>query len=84
ILNSVNLEDGLEKFDRVASLARQHGAALVALTIDEDKEAGMAKTPERKVEIALRMYERLTQVHGIPGSSILFDLLTFPITQGDE
>ena len=84
ILNSVNLEDGLEKFDRVASLARQHGAALVALTIDEDKEAGMAKTPERKVEIALRMYERLTQLHGIPGSSILFDLLTFPITQGDE
>ncbi|HEU4743131.1 MAG TPA: methionine synthase [Meiothermus sp.] len=84
ILNSVNLEDGLEKFDKVASLARRHGAALVALTIDEDKEAGMAKTPERKVEIALRMYERLTQVHSIPGSSILFDLLTFPITQGDE
>lgn len=84
ILNSVNLEDGLEKFDKVASLARQHGAALVALTIDEDKEAGMAKTPERKVEIALRMYERLTQLHGIPPSSILFDLLTFPITQGDE
>ena len=84
ILNSVNLEDGLEKFDKVASLARRHGAALVALTIDEDKEAGMAKTPERKVEIALRMYERLTRVHGIPGSSILFDLLTFPITQGDE
>jgi 5-methyltetrahydrofolate--homocysteine methyltransferase len=84
ILNSVNLEDGLEKFDRIAALAKQHGAALVALTIDEDKEAGMAKTPERKVEIALRMYERLTQVHGIPGSSILFDLLTFPITQGDE
>ncbi|WP_412917821.1 methionine synthase [Meiothermus sp.] len=84
ILNSVNLEDGLEKFDRIAALAKQHGAALVALTIDEDKEAGMAKTPERKVEIALRMYERLTRVHGIPGSSILFDLLTFPITQGDE
>ncbi|RDI96218.1 methionine synthase [Meiothermus sp. QL-1] len=84
ILNSVNLEDGLEKFDRIARLAKAHGAALVALTIDEDKEAGMAKTPERKVEIALRMYERLTRVHGIPGSSILFDLLTFPITQGDE
>ncbi|MDW8425208.1 MAG: methionine synthase [Meiothermus sp.] len=84
ILNSVNLEDGLEKFDRVAALAKRHGAALVALTIDEDKEAGMAKTVERKVEIALRMYERLTQVHGIPGESLLFDLLTFPITQGDE
>nr|WP_243454918.1 methionine synthase [Meiothermus sp. CFH 77666] len=84
ILNSVNLEDGLEKFDRVAALAKRHGAALVALTIDEDKEAGMAKTVERKVEIALRMYERLTQVHGIMGEAILFDLLTFPITQGDE
>ncbi len=84
ILNSVNLEDGLEKFDRIAALAKRHGAALVALTIDEDKEAGMAKTVERKVEIALRMYERLTKVHGIPGHSILFDLLTFPITQGDE
>lgn len=84
ILNSVNLEDGQEKFDRVAALAKRHGAALVALTIDEDKEAGMAKTVERKVEIALRIYERLTQVHGIAGESILFDLLTFPITQGDE
>jgi len=84
ILNSVNLEDGLPKFDKVASLARRHGAALVALTIDEDKEAGMAKSPERKVEIALRMYERLTKVHGIAGESLLFDLLTFPITQGDE
>ena len=84
ILNSVNLEDGLPKFDKVASLARKHGAALVALTIDEDKEAGMAKSPERKVEIALRMYEHLTQVHGIAGESLLFDLLTFPITQGDE
>lgn len=84
ILNSANLEDGIEKFDKVAALASRHGAALVALTIDEDKEAGMAKTPERKVEIALRMYERLTTVHGISGGSILFDLLTFPITQGDE
>jgi len=84
ILNSVNLEDGLRKFDQVAALAKRHGAALVALTIDEDKEAGMAKTLERKVEIALRMYERLTQLHGIPGNAILFDLLTFPITQGDE
>ncbi|MDX2008144.1 MAG: methionine synthase [Meiothermus sp.] len=84
ILNSVNLEDGLGKFDKVAGLAKEHGAALVALTIDEDKEASMAKTVERKVEIALRMYERLTQLHGISGDSILFDLLTFPITQGDE
>lgn len=84
IINSVNFEEGDEKFDRVCELAKQHGAALVALTIDEDKEASMAKTPERKLEIATRIYERITEKHGIPGSSILFDLLTFPITQGDE
>lgn len=84
ILNSINLEDGEAKFDRVAQLARQHGAALVALTIDEDRQASMAKTPQRKLEVAQRIYQRLTQVHGIAGSSILFDLLTFPITQGDE
>lgn len=81
ILNSVNLEDGLEKFDRVASLARAHGAALVALAIDEE---GMAKTREKKVEVAFRMYERLTEHHGLRPEDLLFDLLTFPITQGDE
>jgi 5-methyltetrahydrofolate--homocysteine methyltransferase len=84
IINSVNLEDGEEKFDLVCNLARKYGAALVALTIDEDKEAGMAKTVERKVEIAERIYRRITEHHGLPGSGILFDLLTFPITQGDE
>ena len=84
IINSVNLEDGEEKFDVVCNLARHYGAALVALTIDEDKEAGMAKSVERKVEIAERIYRRITEHHGLPGSGILFDLLTFPITQGDE
>ncbi len=81
ILNSANLEDGLEKFDRVASLAKAHGAALVVLTIDE---RGMAKTREEKVRVALRMYERLTLHHGFRPEDLLFDLLTFPITQGDE
>jgi 5-methyltetrahydrofolate--homocysteine methyltransferase len=84
IINSVNLEDGEEKFDLVCNLARRYGAALVALTIDEDKEAGMAKSVERKLAIAERMYRRITEHHGLPGSGILFDLLTFPITQGDE
>jgi 5-methyltetrahydrofolate--homocysteine methyltransferase len=84
IINSVNLEDGEGKFDVVCQLARQYGAALVALTIDEDKEAGMAKSVERKLSIAERMYRRITEYHGLPGSCILFDLLTFPITQGDE
>jgi 5-methyltetrahydrofolate--homocysteine methyltransferase len=84
IINSVNLEDGEAKFDRVCALARRYGAALVALTIDEDREAGMAKTVARKVAIAERMYARITEKHGLPGSSVLFDLLTFPVTQGDE
>ncbi len=84
IVNSVNLEDGEEKFDRVCELAKTYGAALLALTIDEDREAGMAKSAERKLAIALRMHQRITQRHGLPGSGILFDLLTFPITQGDE
>ena len=81
LLNSANLEDGLEKFDRVASLAKAHGAALVVLTIDEK---GMAKTQKEKVQVALRMYERLTEHHGFRPEDLLFDLLTFPITQGDE
>lgn len=84
IINSVNLEDGEEKFDRICQLAKRYGAALVALTIDEDKAAGMAKSVERKLAIAERMYRRITEVNGLPGSAILFDLLTFPITQGDE
>ncbi|GDY11982.1 methionine synthase [Planctomycetota bacterium] len=83
IINSVNLEDGEEKLDAVCRLARTYGAALVALTIDEDREAGMAKTVERKVAIAERIHRLLTERHGIPSSSILFDLLTFPITSGD-
>ncbi|TFU17616.1 methionine synthase [Thermus tengchongensis] len=81
LLNSANLEEGLERFDRVASLAKAHGAALVALAIDEK---GMAKTREEKVRVALRMYERLTLHHGFRPEDLLFDLLTFPITQGDE
>ena len=81
LLNSANLEDGLERFDRVASLAKAHGAALVVLAIDEK---GMAKTREEKVRVALRMYERLTEHHGLRPEDLLFDLLTSPITQGDE
>jgi len=80
-VNSVNFEDGEERFDRVASLARAHGALVVALTIGE---GGMAKTVEEKVALARRMHRRLTEVHGFLESEIFFDLLTFPITQGDE
>ncbi|RLA72440.1 MAG: methionine synthase, partial [Epsilonproteobacteria bacterium] len=62
IINSVNLEDGIEKFDTVCQLAKKYGAALVCLTIDE---TGMAKTVERKLEVAERIYELATQKHGL-------------------
>jgi len=81
VINSVNFEDGEARFDRIAELARAHGAAVVALAIDEE---GMAKTVERKLEVARRIYRRLVEKHGFLPEDVLFDLLTFPITQGDE
>jgi len=81
IINSVNLEDGIEKFNAVCSLAKKFGAALVCLTIDEQ---GMAKTVERKLEVAERIYELATKKHGIRAENLVFDLLTFTLGSGDE
>jgi 5-methyltetrahydrofolate--homocysteine methyltransferase len=81
IINSVNLEDGVEKFDTVCALAKRFGASLVCLTIDE---TGMAKTQQQKVDIAERMYERATQNHGLASRDLVFDLLTFTVGSGDE
>lgn len=81
IINSVNLEDGIEKFDAVCSLAKKFGAALVCLTIDE---SGMAKTIEKKIEVAQRIYELATKKHGIKAQNLVFDLLTFTLGSGDE
>ncbi len=81
ILNSVNFEDGIEKFDKVCGLAKRYGASLVCLTIDEE---GMAKTKDKKVAVAERMYERATKVHGIDPQDLVFDLLTFTVGSGDE
>ncbi|MDP3587584.1 MAG: methionine synthase [Sulfuricurvum sp.] len=81
IINSVNLEDGIEKFDTVCAMAKKFGAALVCLTIDE---VGMAKTVERKLEIAERIYTLATEKHGINPEDLVFDLLTFTIGSGDE
>ncbi len=80
IINSVNLEDGIEKFDKVCSLAKRFGCALVCLTIDE---AGMAKTKAKKVEIAERIYQLATTKHGINAGDLVFDLLTFTVGSGD-
>ena len=82
IVNSINLEAGRDKADRVVPLATAHGAALIALTIDE---VGMAKTAERKLEIAKRITRaRLRRARARPASSLIFDALTFTLTTGDD
>jgi 5-methyltetrahydrofolate--homocysteine methyltransferase len=81
IVNSINLEAGRDKADRVVPLAKAHGAALIALTIDE---VGMAKTAERKVEIAKRLTELCCDEHGLDREALIFDLLTFTLTTGDD
>ncbi|MBL0687743.1 MAG: dihydropteroate synthase [Sulfurospirillum sp.] len=81
IINSVNLEDGEEKFDKVCQLAKRFGCALVCLAIDEK---GMAKTKQQKTDIAQRMYDLATQRHGIDPKNLVFDLLTFTVGSGDE
>jgi 5-methyltetrahydrofolate--homocysteine methyltransferase len=81
IVNSINLEAGRDKADVVIPLAKAHGAALIALTIDE---VGMAKTAERKVEIAKRIQEIACDEHGLDPEALIFDALTFTLTTGDE
>jgi 5-methyltetrahydrofolate--homocysteine methyltransferase len=81
IVNSVNLEAGRDKLDVVAPLAKAHGAALIALTIDE---VGMAKTAERKLEIAQRIVQLACDEHGLARDALIFDALTFTLTTGDE
>ncbi|MGQ0615095.1 MAG: methionine synthase [Planctomycetaceae bacterium] len=83
ILNSVNLEDGLERFERVVPLAKRYGAALVVGCIDEDKAQGMAVTRERKLAVARRSHEILTRQFGIEPEDIYFDPLVFPCATGD-
>ncbi len=81
IVNSINLEAGRDKLDRVVPIAKAHGAALIALTIDE---VGMAKTAERKLEIARRITELCCDEHGLDPETLIFDCLTFTLTTGDE
>src|SRR5437588_2003285 len=81
IVHSINLEAGREKADTVIPVARAHGAALIALTIDEE---GMAKTADRKVEVAKRIREIACDEHGLDPEVLIFDVLTFTLTTGDE
>jgi 5-methyltetrahydrofolate--homocysteine methyltransferase len=81
IVNSVNLEAGRAKLDRVVPIAMAHGAALIALTIDEE---GMAKTRERKLEVATRIRDMVCEEHGLDPELLIFDALTFTLTTGDD
>jgi 5-methyltetrahydrofolate--homocysteine methyltransferase len=81
VINSVNLEEGEERFREVAPLVRRYGAALVVGTIDE---RGMAVTMERKLEVALRCHDLLVNKYGIPEEDLIFDPLVFPAGTGDE
>ncbi|HTR60694.1 MAG TPA: methionine synthase [Candidatus Binataceae bacterium] len=86
IINSINLEDGedAERFQTVVRLARQYGAALIVMCIDEDKQQAQAITRERKVAIAERTYKLLTEKYGIEPEDIIFDPLVFPVGTGDK
>ncbi len=84
VINSVNYEDGdgpTSRFARIMPLVKEHGAAVVALTIDEE---GQARTAEWKVRVAKRLIEDLTKNWGISVGDIMIDTLTFPIATGQE
>jgi 5-methyltetrahydrofolate--homocysteine methyltransferase len=84
IINSINLEDGEEKFEKVVPIAHDFGAAVVCGCIDEDKLQAQAFTRERKLAIAQRSYKLLTEKYGLAPEDIIFDPLVFPCATGDE
>ncbi|MBI3091739.1 MAG: methionine synthase [Candidatus Tectomicrobia bacterium] len=81
VINSINFEDGEEPAAQRLELAKRFGAAVIALTIDEE---GMAKSAERKVAVARRLHDFACERHGLPPSDLLFDPLTFTICTGNE
>src|SRR5688500_8142587 len=80
IVNSINMENGRKRIDAVVPLAKKHGAALVALTIDE---IGMAKSRERKLEVAKKIYDIVVDEYGMSPSDLIYDALTFTLATGD-
>jgi 5-methyltetrahydrofolate--homocysteine methyltransferase len=81
IINSINMENGRDRIEAYVPLAVEHGAALVALTIDE---AGMAKTREEKVRVARRIHDICVDEYGLASEDLIFDALTFTLATGDE
>jgi 5-methyltetrahydrofolate--homocysteine methyltransferase len=80
IINSINMENGRKRIDSVVPLAKKHGAALVALTIDE---VGMAKTRDRKLEVARAIHDIVVGEYGLAPGDLVFDALTFTLATGD-
>ncbi len=81
MINSTHLESGREKADKVFKLAKEHNAAVIVLTIDE---GGMAKTREKKLEVARRIYDIAVNDHGLKPQDLVYDALTFTLATGDE
>jgi 5-methyltetrahydrofolate--homocysteine methyltransferase len=81
IVNSINMENGRKRIDAVMPLVKAHGAAVVAMTIDEE---GMAKTAARKVEAARQIHDIVVDEFGLAPEALIFDPLTFPLSTGDE
>ena len=84
VLNSINLEEGEERFAQVAPLLCRYGGAVVVGCIDENKQQGMAVTRERKLEIARRSYDLLVNRYGLRPEDLIFDPLVFPVGTGDR
>ena len=81
LINSTHLESGRDKADKIFALAKQHNAAVIVLTIDEN---GMAKTREKKLEVAKRIYDIAVNDHGLKPEDLVYDALTFTLATGDE
>lgn len=81
VINSINLEDGEERISKILPLAKKFGAAVIALTIDEE---GMAKTADKKLRIAKRIRDIAVNKYNLRESDLIFDPLTFTLGSGDE
>lgn len=81
IINSINLEDGEEKFERVSPIIHKYGAAVVVGTIDE---RGQAISAVDKLDVAKRSYDLLVNKYGLSPEDLIFDPLVFPVGTGDE
>ncbi|HPS65639.1 MAG TPA: dihydropteroate synthase, partial [Ignavibacteria bacterium] len=81
VINSINFEDGTAKADKILALAKRFGAAVIALSIDEE---GQAYEMQKKVDIAMRIHDHAVNVHGLRDEDLIFDMLTFPLGSGQE